>query len=227
MPNSRIWVAKIGGSLHGDRPRLADWLAALLADTQRQWLIVPGGGPYADAVRRAQQAEGFDDVEAHRRALQAMARYAQDLARLAPTLVPAQGLAACDAVAAGRPVLWYPTVEDARAFAGLPADWRVTSDSLAHALARRVRAEAVLLVKSAPARIQDVGALAADGYVDAHLPQLMADAPGLRVYWSVAAPRRDIPFSVRGWPTAQQAIFPSQTLKSPCWTPIDPSVPQP
>jgi len=221
-----MWVAKIGGSLHGDRPRLADWLAALLADTQRQWLIVPGGGPYADAVRRAQQAEGFDDVEAHRRALLAMARYAQDIARLAPALVPAHGVAACDAVTAARPVLWHPSADDAPAFAGLPADWRVTSDSLAHALARRVRANAVLLVKSAPARVPDVVALAADGYVDAHLPQLMADAPGLRVYWSVAAPRRDFPLSSRGWPTAQQAIFPSQTLKSPSSTPIAPSAPQ-
>lgn len=221
-----MWVAKIGGSLHGDRPRLAGWLAALLADTQRQWLIVPGGGPYADAVRRAQQAEGFDDVEAHRRALLAMACYAQDLARLAPTLVPAHGVAACDAAAAGRPVLWHPSAEDALAFTGLPADWRVTSDSLAHALARRVRADAVLLVKSAPAHVPEVGALAADGYVDAQLPQLMADAPGLRVYWSVTAPRADFPSSVRGWPTAQQAIISSQTLKSPSSAPIVPSAPQ-
>lgn len=221
-----MWVAKIGGSLHGDRLRLAGWLAALLADTQRQWLIVPGGGPYADAVRRAQQTEGFDDVEAHLRALLAMARYAQDLARLAPTLVPAHGVAACDAVAAGPPTLWHPIAEDALAFMGLPADWRVTSDSLAHAVARRLQADAVLLVKSAPARVSDVGALAADGYVDAQLPQLMADAPRLRVYWSVTAPRRDFPCYVRGWPTAQQAIFSSQTLKSPSSTPIDPSAPQ-
>lgn len=202
-----MWVAKIGGSLHGT-PRLGAWLQALRADTRR-WLLVPGGGPYADAVRREQRASGYDDGEAHARAFAAMARYGDDLLALATDLQVADGLAACAAWArtsdAG-PVLWRPVAADVAALGHLPADWRVTSDSLAHALARRLRASALLLVKSAAPSCPQLARLAQAGYVDAWLPRLVADYPTLPLYWAVTAPANRAGTAAEPWPDVGQRL---------------------
>ena len=53
MPSSSApLVVKLGGSLHAS-PALAHWLTALKR-YPRPLTIVPGGGPFADAVRAAQ-----------------------------------------------------------------------------------------------------------------------------------------------------------------------------
>jgi aspartokinase-like uncharacterized kinase len=70
-------VIKVGGSLLGDPPRLRDVLARLADGAEGPCVIVPGGGPDADAVRAGQALEGFSDAEAHRRALDAMGRTAE------------------------------------------------------------------------------------------------------------------------------------------------------
>lgn len=180
-----MWVAKIGGSLRAD-PRLGAWLAACCADTRRRWLLVPGGGVHADAIRREQQIEGYDDAEAHIRAIVAMGRYGEELLSLEPRLRRASSLADCERLmreATRAPVLWCPIADDARAFAALPADWRVTSDSLAHALATRLGAATLVLLKALAPPASGITALARTGYVDAWLPRLMAEAT-LPVCWA-------------------------------------------
>ena len=62
-------------------------------------VLVPGGGPFADAVRAAQPRMGFDDRAAHAMALLAMEQYGCALANLA------QGLSLAASVAAIRRVL--------------------------------------------------------------------------------------------------------------------------
>jgi hypothetical protein len=79
-------VVKLGGSLLADPARLRAWLAQLAAGALGPCLIVPGGGPFADAVRTAQAALGFDDALAHRLALDAMGRMAQVFCALEPKL---------------------------------------------------------------------------------------------------------------------------------------------
>ena len=63
-------VVKIGGSLV-ETGRLREILA-IVARAQRPTVIVPGGGPFADAVRNAQAEFGFSDEAAHRMAILAM-----------------------------------------------------------------------------------------------------------------------------------------------------------
>ena len=48
--------------------------------------IVPGGGPFADAVRTAQASMGYDDRAAHAMALMAMAQFGCALQSLNPAL---------------------------------------------------------------------------------------------------------------------------------------------
>src|SRR5262244_1403981 len=71
-------VVKIGGSCAASLD-LRRWSAAV-AGCAGQVAIVPGGGPFADAVRAAQPAIGFDDAAAHHMAMLAMEQYGRALA---------------------------------------------------------------------------------------------------------------------------------------------------
>ena len=74
---ARPAVIKLGGS-HASGPHIRDWLAAIAAE-KRRIVIVPGGGPFADAVRSTQASLGFDDSAAHDMALMAMAQFGRFL----------------------------------------------------------------------------------------------------------------------------------------------------
>lgn len=77
------YIIKIGGSLY-HRPELKRVLAhaAGLVKAPHSAVIVPGGGPFADQVRRAQQRWPFADKTAHDMALLAMRQYGLMLAAL-------------------------------------------------------------------------------------------------------------------------------------------------
>ncbi|MCW8905755.1 MAG: hypothetical protein OQL28_00770 [Sedimenticola sp.] len=139
-----MWVVKIGGSLFGS-PSLAAWLN-VVANGGHPVILVPGGGPFADQVRAAQQRWHFGDTTAHSMALCAMDQYgllmAGIQARLKTAAEPGQ---LKKMVASGHSAIWLPAAEDP----DVDRSWGVTSDSLALWLAMGVRAEGVLLVKSA------------------------------------------------------------------------------
>ena len=176
MGGASDWcVVKLGGSLLADSARLR----ALLANcATTPTVIVPGGGPFADAVRTAQAALGFDDRLAHRLALDAMGRMAEVFCALEPRLTLAARVdAVADAVGRGRSVVWDPAALKAGC-PGIPESWEVTSDSLALWLATRLGAALCILEKSAPVPAADPGTLAALGLVDAAFPRFAAAFPG-------------------------------------------------
>jgi len=137
-------VVKIGGGLLRDRG--LDGLRAACADAVqlsqgRPVLVVPGGGPFADAVRAVDAQVGLGDDVAHALALGAMDQLG---ALLAPQLPGAEPLARL--VAPRRLGL----LTAARAFAGrpeIPQSWAVTSDSLAVLAAGAIGSEEALLLK--------------------------------------------------------------------------------
>jgi dihydroneopterin aldolase len=142
-------VVKLGGSLAGD-PRLDVWAGVLTAATA-PLLIVPGGGPFADAVRAAQAPMGYSDRAAHRMAILAMAQYGEALAeRLGlPAVATEREISAMRAAAVWSPLAM--ALDDPH----LPASWDLTSDSIAAWLAARIGASGLLLVKqSLPAGIR-------------------------------------------------------------------------
>ena len=169
-------VVKLGGSL-AEAQTLSSWLATLLAHGAGHAVVVPGGGVFADAVRRAQRRLGFSDRAAHQMAILAMEQYARLLLDLAPALAPGATIVALRAkLETGKVALWLPRAMLAEE-SEVSASWDVTSDSLAAWLARRLRAERLILVKSAPApQGADASALAALGLVDAAFPQSAAAA---------------------------------------------------
>ena len=163
------WVLKLGGSL-ASSPFLSDWLRTI-AEGGGRLVVVPGGGLFADSVRAAQCACGFDDAIAHRMALLAMEQHAWMLAGLCASLSPVASreeiLAALDG---GAVPIWLPS-RTALAQSDIEASWDVTSDSLAAWLARDVRASLLLLVKAvALPEPRAAAALARDGIVDRAFP---------------------------------------------------------
>ncbi len=173
MDSTEITILKLGGSLAGS-VRLAGWLAALAACGGRA-VVVPGGGPFADAVRDAQAAMGFGDNAAHELALLAMGQYGRALAALSPGFVVAGSLDAMrDGLRQGMVPIWSPA-EMVLAAADVPASWDVTSDSLAAWLAGHIGAGRLLLVKHGA--FSDVSVSVADlvarGVVDRAFPRYL------------------------------------------------------
>jgi 5-(aminomethyl)-3-furanmethanol phosphate kinase len=167
-------VIKLGGSF-AFSPCLRDWIAAIAACAGRV-VIVPGGGPFADAVRMAQAPMGFDDRAAHRLGLLAMEQYGCAIASLDGRLSLADSLEAiCQGLADRKVPVWLPA-RMALADAVIPASWEVTSDSLAVWLAGKIGAERLLLVKHVVSGEQTMGAaeLAACDVVDKAFAEFLA-----------------------------------------------------
>jgi aspartokinase-like uncharacterized kinase len=172
-------VVKIGGGLlraEGlDGLRRACAVATEMART-RPVLVVPGGGPFADAVRAVDARIGLDDDVAHGLALRAMDQLGVLLAPLMPgarllteLVAPRSlGLLAAAPAFGDRPEV--------------PPSWSVTSDSLAVLAAGAIGAEEAILLKPAAGVLTGVARLTADelqalqsaggaDVVDAYLPE--------------------------------------------------------
>ena len=175
MHDGHIIVVKLGGSLTGSR-HLVDWVGALASCGGRS-VVVPGGGPFADAVRQAQAKIGFSDAAAHHLALLAMEQFGWALASLNPNFrVADSAIAIGSALRAGNVPIWSPVkmVLDCRE---IPPSWDVTSDSLAAWLAGQIGARQIVLVKhgalGSPLSAAD---LAARGIVDQAFPRFLASS---------------------------------------------------
>jgi aspartokinase-like uncharacterized kinase len=202
-----VRVVKLGGSL-------ADWaeLPACLTDlANRNCVIVPGGGPFAEQVRDAQHRWRFDDQTAHDMALLAMAQFGRMLTGLEPRLATATtGPDLRSAVTRGRSVVWLPEPAAAE-LRTLPASWDITSDTLAAWLASSLGATELVLVKSAavPPGESDLARLSAAGLLDRAFATFAAD--GACASWichrehyrRLLDPLRDGPGLWRVGPTAR------------------------
>ena len=80
-----MWVVKLGGSLF-DAPALRQRLAELATLPGPARIVVPGGGPFADAVRALQPALAVGDLVAHRMAILAMQQFGLALQAIEPRL---------------------------------------------------------------------------------------------------------------------------------------------
>ena len=141
-------VIKVGGGLLAHEGRLATVLAAIgSAACTRRALIVPGGGPFADAVRDLDRRIGLSDDAAHWMAVLAMDQYAHVIAdRLSNSVVASSRDEIAAALDAGHvpvlaPARWLREADP------LPHSWDVTSDSIAAWVAGELGAGQLILVK--------------------------------------------------------------------------------
>lgn len=177
-------VLKLGGSL-AESGRLRMVLAAVRR-AKRPVVVVPGGGPLADAVRETQALLCLPDETAHEMALLAMHQMAEAMIALEPRLVAADTLIGIERAWHRRRIpVWQP----AKLCMGdrcIPRDWTITSDGLAARLAERLGDVELILVKSRSVRARATAkTLARQGVVDPVFPVIVERA-GL--VWRVIGP---------------------------------------
>jgi aspartokinase-like uncharacterized kinase len=154
---NEVVVVKIGGGLlraeglDGLRRGCAE---AVALARERSVLVVPGGGPFADAVRALDAEVGLGDEVAHVLALRSMDQLG---VLLAPMLPGAELLDHLVAPGVLGLLLAAPAFEG---HPEIPASWDVTSDSLAVLAAGAIGATEAILLKPVDG-----------GAVDAYLPE--------------------------------------------------------
>jgi 5-(aminomethyl)-3-furanmethanol phosphate kinase len=181
-----LTVVKVGGAL----AREPDTLRALGAEiaqcgARHPLLVVPGGGPFADAVRAYDDRVGLRDETAHWMAILAMDQFGLALADLIPGAVLRRDL---EPVKPGAVAVLLPYAL-LRERDPLPASWDVTGDSIAAWVAGAAGAGRLVLVKATtgadPAATVDpyfptalaaarVEACAIDGREPARLAELLS-----------------------------------------------------
>lgn len=143
-------VVKIGGGLLGKAGAFELVIEALTAFAPgRRLAVVPGGGPFADAVRQMFRRMQIGEDAAHWMAVLGMDQYAHALAARIPNAVLVD---AADAIAAATKAGRLPVIAPYRWLRGadpLPHSWDVTSDSIAAWIAGALRARRIVLIKPA------------------------------------------------------------------------------
>lgn len=143
----RPLVVKVGGALSQVPGALDDIARALPALARSQPVIViPGGGPFADQVRRTQHDLGASEEAAHWMAILGMDQYAHLLADRLPGTRLVDDLDALRDAQMGElyilaPYRWMKRTDP------LPHTWDATSDSIAAVVAAALGARELLLVK--------------------------------------------------------------------------------
>jgi aspartokinase-like uncharacterized kinase len=144
----RLAAVKLGGGISADTVALAAATVAIAAAAAMHPLVVlPGGGPFADAVRAFDARARLSAAAAHWMAIVAMDQYAfaiADKLEAGVVVYDSDGIRA--ALAGGQvPVLapfrWMYAADV------LPHSWEVTSDSIAAFLAGALDAEVLVLLK--------------------------------------------------------------------------------
>ena len=168
------WVIKLGGSLYASK-YLTKWLRTINNCDSHNLIIVPGGGPFADQVRAADEKFSLKSKNAHNMAVLAMQQYAYLLQSLCPDLVLADSPNDISAHwKNSEQVIWepYPMIRD---LCRLQKSWEVTSDSLAAWLAVYLSADRLSYIKSDEMVLQQVEMqlLMQNGCVDAGLQEIL------------------------------------------------------
>jgi aspartokinase-like uncharacterized kinase len=168
-------VVKIGGSLY-NTPELKKWLSVLTKSSKHhKVIIVPGGGPFADTVRKAQKDMHISDSSAHHMAILAMAQYGLLLNALAPSSQLFYYPSSDDLTSVGLSI-WIPT-DSLLNNKAIPHQWNVTSDSLALWLAQQINADQLCLIKRVRVHSCSITALTEATVIDDAFSQFFSANP--------------------------------------------------
>ena len=139
-------VLKVGGSL-AENPtsltKLCRKLSVLTKD--HRIVIVPGGGEFADTVRKLDKTYGLSDVVAHKMAIVAMDQYGLFLSDITPNSYVSHSLEEISNPVKDKVPIFLPSQlmfrEDP-----LKNSWDVTSDTIAAYIADKLHAKKLVLV---------------------------------------------------------------------------------
>lgn len=175
-------VIKVGGSLL-TWPSLPAALHSWLdAQSPACNILVCGGGPLAEAVREADRTFGLDERAAHWLAIEAMHVTARLLAAVLKNYPLCESCCQLTESIGDRTnaativfdVRSFLRDQDQNTSQPLPQDWTVTSDSIAARLATVLKADELVLLKSADSPAGALDELSVAGYVDDFFPRAAA-----------------------------------------------------
>ena len=179
-------VVKLGGSLLG-WPDLADNLRRWLARRPNvRHIIVVGGGRLCDVIRDLDEVHSLDPQFAHWLCIDLLrvntriiarllpeAEFVKDYSRLSRKL---QTGARCTVLDVGD---YLRNHEPGLPGSRLPANWDVTSDSIAARLAQTMAADSLVLLKST--LLPQHGEVSTDDLWDAFFPRVAVELPLVRI----------------------------------------------
>jgi aspartokinase-like uncharacterized kinase len=182
---SDLTVVKVGGSLY-DLPDLRTKLWRLLDLVTGEAVLVPGGGPTAEAVRQLDYWQNLGEETAHWLALSALSLNAAFLEALLAPACLVFGVQDCRGRGPGVVPILDPqrfVQADEASPDPLPHSWDVTSDSVAARFAIVSGARSLILLKSVTIPPEMSWTEASQlGFVDVMFPRLIERAgPNLRV----------------------------------------------
>jgi aspartokinase-like uncharacterized kinase len=175
-------VLKFGGSLLIKGRELVQLLREYAERTANQLVIVPGGGPFADAIRTFANQEGVSDDAAHWMAVLAMHQYGLFLADGDPAVPMLENL---EEVTAAGPLCIILPFNILKADDTLPHTWDVTADTIAAFIAAKLGERSFIKVTDVDGMLDENGVvieriqpreLFAQGYrgcIDAALPRFL------------------------------------------------------
>lgn len=143
-------VIKVGGGLLRDPPAFERVVAALGAvEHGHRLLVVPGGGPFANAVREFDRRIPVGPDAGHWMAILGMEQYAHALAQRIARAQLVESKAEIAAALGQERIPVLAPYQWLRSMDPLPHSWDVTSDSIAAWIADAVGARRLVLIKPA------------------------------------------------------------------------------
>ena len=171
------WAIKIGGSLY-DSPYLVEWLNVIDQYSSTKIVIIPGGGPFANQVRRADEKYHLSPIHSHNMAVMAMQQYGTLLASLCPNMKPANALNKIHEVWENSKVAIWEPYRMVSEECELDKTWDVTSDSLSVWLSSKLNLKKLLLIKLSDYVLEEknITVLSNKNCIDSNFQPLANDA---------------------------------------------------
>ena len=140
-------VVKIGGSLQYTN-YIKKWINEIRLNRNTSFLIVFGGGSYANNIRCEQKEKNYDDLIAHKLAIIGMNYLTQDALKDLEDFKVINSIENLKSNYKSRKLLvWMPSYEEVCNF-NIPNNWEATSDSIALAISKSIKAP-LIIIKSA------------------------------------------------------------------------------
>ena len=139
-------VVKIGGSLQSTK-YIKQWVDSIRINRNTSFLIIFGGGKYANKIRKEQKIKKYNDYEAHKLAIDAMRRLAFDNLKYLKDFEVINSLEDIKKNNKKRKLMiWMPSVEEINEF-NIPLNWSATSDTIALSVSKKINSP-LLIIKS-------------------------------------------------------------------------------
>lgn len=137
-------VIKIGGSLQST-DYIKKWINAIRLNRSTSFLIIFGGGKYADNIRYDQKEKKYDDLEAHKLAIKGMTNFTEDILEELKDFTVVNSIRNIKKNYKSRKLLvWMPSYEEVCDF-NIPNNWDATSDSIALAISKNINAPLIVI----------------------------------------------------------------------------------